>query len=48
MAQALSNAQVAILGDPILVKKLAFCNKILPPSELTVVAQPDLYSLLGN
>jgi hypothetical protein len=27
MAQALSNAQVAILGDPILVKKLLFCNK---------------------
>jgi hypothetical protein len=27
MVQALSNAQVAILGDPILVKKLAFCNK---------------------
>ena len=27
MAQALSNAQVAILGDPILVKKLPFCNK---------------------
>jgi hypothetical protein len=27
MAQALSNAQVAILGDPILVKKLLFLNK---------------------
>jgi hypothetical protein len=27
MAQALSNARVAILGDPILVKKLPFCNK---------------------
>jgi hypothetical protein len=27
MAQALSTAQVAILGDSILVKKLPFCNK---------------------
>jgi hypothetical protein len=27
MAQALSNARVAILGDPILIKKLLFSNK---------------------